>query len=83
LICLICVAVVALIVLIAAFTSVRDAAISELSDVTVTSHGMAEEYCAEVFLTAGTHQFAVEFTNDFFALPESGLSKNGWYCSLA
>ena len=38
-------------------------------DVTATSHDMADEYCVEVFLTAGTHQFAVEFTNDFFAPP--------------
>ena len=38
-------------------------------DVTATSHDMADEYCVEVFLTAGTHQFAVEYTNDFFSPP--------------
>ena len=38
-------------------------------DIAETSHAMAGEYCVEVFLTAGTHQFAVEFTNDFFVPP--------------
>ena len=38
-------------------------------DISQTSHATAEEYCVVVNLTAGTHQFAVEFTNDFFAPP--------------
>ena len=38
-------------------------------DIVPTSQDSAEHYCVEVFLTAGSHNFAVAFTNDFFAPP--------------
>ena len=38
-------------------------------DVSETSFANAGDYSVDVFLSAGTHQFSVEFTNDFFAPP--------------
>jgi len=38
-------------------------------DIVPTSHATAEHYCVEVFLTVGSHNFAVEFTNDFYRPP--------------
>lgn len=38
-------------------------------DIPQTSHATAEQYSVTVTLTAGTHQFAVAFTNDFYQPP--------------
>lgn len=38
-------------------------------DVSETSFAGAGEYSVDVFLSAGTHQFSVEFTNDFYVPP--------------
>lgn len=38
-------------------------------DVTATTHAGAETFCVDVNLSAGSHQFSVAFTNDFFVPP--------------